>query len=138
MIILRRFISSFPWGKMLILWLLVIFYFSSRPGSAYPTDTSLGYFLERKGAHVFEYAVLVVILIPFLRRFFREEKFWEVSLLAVFLAGFYGMTDEIHQYFTPFRGAKISDVGIDILGAFVGLGLVYLTRYFFLGHRRNK
>ncbi len=128
MIILRRFISSFPWGKMLILWLLVIFYFSSRPGSAYPTDTSLGYFLERKGAHVFEYAVLVVILIPFLRRFFREEKFWEVSLLAVFLAGFYGVTDEIHQYFTPFRGAKLSDVGIDIFGATLGVMIIYIIR----------
>lgn len=138
MIILRRFLSSFPWGKMLILWLLVIFYFSSRPGSPYPADMSLSYFLERKGAHVFEYAVLVIILIPFLRRFFQEEKFGEVSLLAIFLAGFYGVTDEIHQYFTPFRGARLSDVGIDILGTLVGVALAYLIRHFFLGHRRKK
>ncbi|MCW1888106.1 MAG: VanZ family protein [Candidatus Moranbacteria bacterium] len=138
MIIFRRFVNSFPWGKALLLWMLVIFYFSSRPGSPYPTDTSLGYFLERKGAHVFEYAVLTVILMVFLRRFFQKEPLYGVALLAFFLAAFYGVTDEIHQYFVPFRGAKMSDVGFDILGAVLGISFVYIARGLFLRGKKHQ
>jgi VanZ family protein len=138
MILFRRFVNSLPWGKALILWVLVIFYFSSRPGSPYPADTSLGYFLERKGAHVFEYAVLAMILMAFLRRFFQREPLYGVALLTFFLAGLYGVTDEIHQYFVPFRGAKMSDVGFDIIGVVLGIGLVYTVRGLFLRRKKKQ
>ena len=138
MILFRRLVHSFPWGKALILWMLIIFFFSSRPGSPYPADTSLGYFLERKGAHVFEYAVLAMILMAFLRRFFQRESLYGVALLAFFLAGLYGVTDEIHQYFVPFRGAKMSDVGFDIIGVVLGIGLVYTVRGLFLRRKKKQ
>ena len=127
-----RFCHQFPWGKVLLLWALVIFYFSSLAGSPYPLEVTSSYYIERKGAHVFEYAILAVLLVGFLRRFFRQAHFWEVALLSLFLSGFYGVTDELHQYFVPYRGAKLSDVGIDILGAFFGLSIASLLRHLFL------
>jgi VanZ family protein len=136
MITLRRFINTFPWGRALLLWTLVIFYFSSRPGSPYPIELTTSYYLERKGAHVFEYAVLAILLMGFLRRYFGKNQFLGIALLAIALAGLYGVTDEIHQYFTPYRGARLSDVGIDILGAILGIGVVYTVRKLFLAQKK--
>jgi VanZ family protein len=133
---LLRFLHHFPWGKALILWALVIFYFSSLPGSQYPVEVTTSYYLERKGAHVFEYAILAILGYGFLRKRHSGEHIITLSLLAVFGATLYGITDEFHQYFTPFRGAKISDVGIDFLGALIGVLLLMGTRY--LVHLKRK
>lgn len=133
----RRFLYTFPWGKATILWALVIFYFSSLPGSSYPVEVTPSYYLERKGAHVFEYCVLTLLLYGLVRRHFPQEKRWAIALLALFGSTLYGISDELHQYFTPFRGAKITDVGIDIIGGLLALITLY-GYYAFLGKKTKK
>jgi VanZ family protein len=47
---------------------------------------------------------------------------------AVLLSGLYGVTDEFHQAFVPGRGAAALDVGIDTLGAALGVWLALRRR----------
>ncbi len=42
-------------------------------------------------------------------------------ILAFALALIYAASDEYHQSFVPGRGARITDVGIDSIGALIGL-----------------
>ncbi len=49
-----------------------------------------------------------------------------LMLLSAVSASLYGISDEIHQSFVPFREAEVADVIADILGAFSG---VYLYQW---------
>ena len=132
-----RFCHQFPWGKVLLLWALVIFYFSSLAGSPYPLEVTSSYYIERKGAHVFEYFVLSLLLYGFIWKRFPQEKTSILAVLVIFVATLYGISDELHQYFIPFRGSKLSDVGFDTLGA--GLGMLALAAWRYCSsHYHNK
>lgn len=126
---LVRFRHQVPWGKALLLWALVIFYFSSIPGSPYPLEVTSSYYVERKGAHVFEYFVLSLLIYGFIWKRFPKEKAAILSALTIFGATLYGISDELHQYFTPFRGSKLSDVGFDLFGACLAMLILMLYRY---------
>lgn len=119
-------------GLPLLLWMVVIFSFSSLHGSAYPFDPTLAYYMERKGAHLVEYAVLMMLAVRFLYAIFPRETFLKVLLLAVVFSVTYGASDELHQFFVPYRGAKMSDVFID------SLGVLFVAGVYFLLYRRKK
>jgi VanZ family protein len=102
----------------MVFWMAVIFAFSSFPGKEIAGSLPVWYFVERKGAHVFEYAVLTMLAFNYFRLVFRLDSFGRVLTLAMVLALAYGMTDELHQSFVPFRGARFSDVLIDGGGVF--------------------
>ncbi len=61
--------------------------------------------------------------------FFRKNRtpdyvFWHsASLLGVLIAVVFGISDEIHQYFTPGRHCSLRDVLADSLGAFTAYGV---------------
>lgn len=112
------------WGMMLLMWMGVIFGFSSMAGSPYPFDPPLWYFVERKGAHVFEYALLFFLSYNVFSGMFPEEKRTRVTLLAIVFSLMYAMTDELHQFFVPFRGSKFTDVLIDGMG--IGVMALFL------------
>jgi len=42
-------------------------------------------------------------------------------ILSVVLSSLYGVSDEIHQYFVPFREADLLDVLADTLGGILGV-----------------
>lgn len=110
---------------MLLSWMAVIFFFSSLSGK--PTDgpPPTWYFLERKGAHVIEYAVLLVLSFHYFSLTFFRERFGRILLLSAGFALMYATTDELHQFFVPFRGAKVTDVLIDGGGILLAtLGIV--------------
>ena len=44
-----------------------------------------------------------------------------LALLSILSASLYGISDEIHQYFVPFREADIFDGIADIIGAICGV-----------------
>lgn len=119
-------------GLPLLVWMGIIFSFSAMHGSAYPFDTTLTYYLERKSAHVIEYAVLVVLAVRFVYAIFPHETFFKILLLATTFSITYGASDELHQFFVPYRGAKISDVFIDSMGA-----LLIASIYYFLYRRKR-
>lgn len=45
-----------------------------------------------------------------------KGKHKSLFIIVILFSIFYGITDEIHQYFVPGRSASISDVGLDTLG----------------------
>jgi hypothetical protein len=93
----------------------IIFFFSSIPGGYWYYEPPAWLVVERKGAHVFEYAVLTLLSFQFLSLVFLKSL-WRLLGVAMSFAIMYGTIDELHQVFTPFRGAHIKDVAIDTGG----------------------
>ena len=104
-----------------VVWMAVIFGFSSLPGSAVPGGIGgLGHFVA--------YAILGgLLLIAFAH---ETHEGGRALSYAVITASLYGITDELHQAFVPGRVPDIADWGTDTLGAFVGaaIALAILAR----------
>jgi len=70
--------------------------------------------------------VLTVLAVRFLYAIFLRETFSKVLLLATVFSITYGASDELHQFFVPYRGAKMSDVFIDSIGVLFIAGIYYV------------
>jgi len=75
--------------------------------------------LVRKAAHVTEYAILSGLLFRALRPWL--SGFWPRAAIAFLPAFVFAFFDEFHQSFVPSRTSSLGDVGIDCLGALVGI-----------------
>jgi len=132
------------WPILTALTAALIFYSSSMPGEdsgnaslaitlwvqrVIPISDDALHFLIRKAAHFFVYAVLAFNLAHSLKFHFANKK--AVLLTAWFCATVFGVTDEIHQFFTPGRVMSVMDMGINSAGALLGAVVVYwiITRY---------
>ena len=111
--------------RLLVSWALVvcymsvIFFFSAQSELSVPYGFSQGDFI----LHMVEYSVLGFLLSWAFVNSGVVRKF----VFPVFLLGlFYGMTDELHQYFVPERNASLLDVTADGLGALIGAYSFYL------------
>jgi len=102
-----------------MLMMAVIFAFSSIPSKEIP---GFGPFdlLVKKGGHATGYALLALAN---LRALGRNQGGYKTRtyIMAWLLAVLYSATDEFHQSFVPGRHSAITDVGIDALGAALGL-----------------
>ena len=96
-----------------VVWAGVIFAFSSVPSLS--TDLGTWDTILRKLAHLAEYAILGALLDRALRR--------PQLAVAIVFAALYAVTDEVHQVFVEGRHGAPLDVGIDIVGALVGVFL---------------
>lgn len=76
----------------------------------------------RKAAHMTEY-FLLAIAISFPLYVYKVRGFWLMLLAGIVCVGFAGL-DEYHQSFVANRGPAVKDVGIDSIGAFIGILLV--------------
>lgn len=99
-----------------IAYMALIFYLSSIPlefpeiiDRLDPTKFSL---------HVIEYSVLGFLLLN-LNKNFR---------LSILIGTFYGISDEIHQYFVPFRAMSFFDVLADVIGVMIGIKFYMLLQ----------
>lgn len=126
-----------------ILWMALIVFFSHQPASS-SDDLSTGVtevivsILEqwipgtalnpfelnhavRKNAHFFIYFVLGMLVLGMLTKInVRGMRGVVVALLVCVL---FAVSDELHQLFVVGRGARITDVFIDSVGAVIGIGL---------------
>lgn len=112
-------------GALAVLWMIVIFYLSHQPGeessqlssfvatvfSLIPLPEEQLHYFIRKGAHVFAYFLLAVLL-------YAASRKWYVAMTLSIL---YAATDEFHQTFIPGRSGQISDVVIDTIGVVLGV-----------------
>ncbi|THF80829.1 VanZ family protein [Cohnella fermenti] len=80
-------------------------------------------FFLRKGAHMFEYGLLAALL--FLSLFFIRGRGWR-ALAALTLTGAAALTDEWNQSHVANRTSTLLDVGVDLLGAILAIGLILL------------
>lgn len=97
-------------------WMAVIYYFSSRPNLKSELEP-IWDLIFRKIAHLAEYFVLAYLLF----RAFKDHETSKNSALALafILALFYAFIDEYHQSFIVGRAASLIDVGIDGLGPLI-------------------
>jgi polysaccharide biosynthesis protein VpsQ len=74
-------------------------------------------------AHLFEFGLLYLFIIFAFLLFGKLTRLKEI--IAIILAGGYGVLDEIHQYFVPFRSFSFLDLLKNATGI---LAMWYLTR----------
>ncbi len=96
-----------------LLWMAIIFYFSSFPKVSI-TENTLYAFIFFKTLHIIEYAILYFLLFRafyFLnnKKFSLKDKF----ILTISIAILYAISDEVHQTFVPTREGRLRDVFID-------------------------
>lgn len=97
----------------------LIFYLSSQPHPEQDLPSFLGLFSD-KILHAVEYAVLGGLCYRAFRWGTNESGgLWAVPL-AIFLASIYGLSDEVHQMFVPFRDSSWQDWLADAVGATLG------------------
>ena len=107
------------WGPA-IAWAALIFVGSSIPAHSLP-KTGIWDKLE----HATEYAIFAALL----ARAFGVRRWW----WAIIAGALYGVSDELHQTFTPGRsGNDLGDISADAVGAIVGA-----TAWFLLRRRRG-
>nr|WP_294529484.1 VanZ family protein [uncultured Blautia sp.] len=80
------------------------------------------HFYVRKAGHMTEYFLLAVA-ISFPLYVYGVRGIWLVILAGIICVGFAGL-DEYHQSFVADRGPSVRDVGIDSIGAFIGILVV--------------
>lgn len=78
----------------------------------------------RKWAHFIVYFILGVLITLSVTAY----KYLSIKgyLIAWGICTFYGITDEIHQYFIPGRGPLVSDVILDSIGSLTGVFICLL------------
>lgn len=105
-------IRLFPLAYMGLIWFL-----SNNPSDAV---VHTGWYYEtsiKEGLHLFEFGMLYLFLVLALLSWGRlnHKSNFQAALFAVF----YGLTDELHQYFVPARSCSVIDFTKDLIGVTV-------------------
>lgn len=111
----------FTYWFPILVYCILIFLQSSRPSP----DIAPHWPFFDKVLHFFAYALLGAL---FLRAFnaTRMKHYLKlIIMLSVILSTIYGISDEIHQYFVPFRTADAMDVLADTFGSVFGVYIFY-------------
>jgi VanZ family protein len=101
----------------------LIFLLSSQSHPEEDLPSFVGLFSD-KLLHLIEYSVLGGLCYRALR-WGTNESWGRAALpLAVLFASVYGISDEVHQSFVPFRESSWLDWAADTIGAAVGAGVM--------------
>ena len=106
----------FYWFPVFI-YCLLIYIQSSHPS---PEDIpSIPYF--DKILHFAAYAFLGGLLLRALKTLTIKDNLRLITILGITLSSLYGISDEIHQHYVPYRDADIMDALADIIGSIFGV-----------------
>ncbi|UCD78287.1 MAG: VanZ family protein [Desulfobacterales bacterium] len=95
--------------------------------SDYPSPESLPSFkFSDKLLHFAAYAVMGVLFYRAYQTLPVKNNIQLLMLLSMISASLYGISDEIHQSFVPYRDGSLFDGIADILGAVCGVYLYHL------------
>jgi VanZ family protein len=139
----RLFSNWLPVG----VWMLLIFMISSSPDPyrslphewKEPRETSQQSVktyqvpvVEELGrrAHLFEYAVLGLLVFRAIQYTVRSRGLAWVVLVTVVICVLYALSDETHQLFVPTRSFQLADLGLDLIGSVFGalLGAIFFKK----------
>jgi hypothetical protein len=115
----KFFIYWFP----ILVYCLLIFLQSSRPSLNITPDWP---FID-KVLHFVAYALLGALFLRAFNTTRIKHNLKLLIMLSVILSSLYGISDEIHQSFVPYRTADAMDALADILGSIAGVYLYQKT-----------
>lgn len=103
----------------LILYMVTIFLLS---GFSHPEKDLPGAFLlpHDKVAHTLEYAILGILCVRAFHHGLGRQAIRHAIVWAILCSTLYGLTDEYHQSFVPYRESDQWDLVADFLGASLG------------------
>ncbi|MEH7379374.1 VanZ family protein [Bacillus sp. JJ1533] len=109
------------------LYMIFIFILSSLPSDAI-VDTPFSWDQAfKESLHLIEFGILYGLWVLF---FLVQGKFTpKVSILAAVLSIAYGFSDELHQYFVPYRSATVIDLIKDTIGVLVLFSIVKVSYF---------
>jgi len=95
--------------------------------SDYPSPESLPSFeLSDKLYHVAGYAVMGVLFYRAYQTLPFRDNIQMLVIFSMVSAALYGVSDEIHQSFVPYRDGNLLDAIADMLGAICGVYVFHL------------
>ena len=103
----------------LILYCLFIYIQSDHPS---PEQIPIFPYVD-KVLHVTAYGIMGILFYRAYQTLRLKDNIKMLMLLSVVSASLYGISDEIHQSFVPFRQAEVADAIADMIGAFSGVCL---------------
>lgn len=123
---MRKVVNVASWVAV-VAYMGAIFYGSSLPES----KTPLAWGLSDKLLHVLEYGGLCFLVLSALW-LTTHIDLSKCALIAIAWCALYGLSDEIHQLWTPTRGCNPFDLMADASGALLSsyafMGIVWLVR----------
>ena len=99
------------------LYCLLIFMQSSYPSPESVPDLP---YID-KLLHIAVYALLGALLLRAFKTLRIQHNLKLVMILSIILSSLYGISDEIHQHFVPFRNADFMDALADMIGSVGGV-----------------
>lgn len=115
------------------LYMIAIWYMSSQPDDIIldlPSSSTDRFIKE--ALHLVEFAILYILFVSALA--VNQKLKPGFSLLAAIVSCLYGITDEFHQSFIPYRSASLIDVVKDIIGV---LAVYFHVQYHYFKHKRG-
>jgi len=106
----------------LLLYCVLIYSLSS---DKYPVHVPKSFSAD-KFIHFFAYAFLGLLIIRAFATLRIKENIVFLIIISTLLSTLYGLSDEMHQYFVPYRCADVKDVYADLLGSAFGVYVYYL------------
>ena len=104
----------------IILYCLLIYFQSSRPS---PENIPEIPYID-KLLHAAAYALLGALFLRAFRTLKIKNHLKLIMILSMFLSTLYGISDELHQYFVPYRKAELTDIAANMAGSILGV-LIY-------------
>jgi len=111
---------SIYWFPILV-YCLLIFIQSSYPSP----DIGPDWTFKDKVLHFAAYALLGALFLRAFKTTRIKHHLKLILLLSILLSSLYGISDEIHQSFVPFRSADAMDALADILGSAFGVYIFF-------------
>ena len=126
--VFRVVLTLLPFIYMIAIWVM-----SSLPDDVILDLPSSGVDRFIKEAlHLVEFAILYMLFVAALAANHKLTK--NVSLVAAIVACLFGIVDEIHQSFVPYRSATLIDVVKDIIGV---LAAYFHVRFHYFHRKRG-
>ena len=127
MVNLKKVKIFFYYYLPVIIWLALIYYFSSIPNLKAGADSISEEVFLRKGAHLIEYFVLAFLIF---RIFYslKKIKLGPSCIYTLTLTLLGALSDEFHQSFVIGRSGNFQDVVFDFFGSFIFFQLVFLVK----------
>ena len=96
-----------------------VFYLSSL---SHPPQFLPPFFMADKLLHGVEYALFGMLMIRAIERSPRHPRTLRGCItLAICIVLLYGISDELHQAFVPYRDASVFDLMADVIGGSIGV-----------------